>query len=107
MLERRTARGNLVRSMWEVSMVSNHSANSENTVAYAALRATLEWGSSLDLTDDQRKELEWFCCQIGGCVTRSLHVAERKKRQDAQQRANELEIALEANRQRRGWFRFP
>ena len=47
---------------------------------FAELRASLEWGANLELSADQRKELERFCCKIAGCVPRSELVAERKRR---------------------------
>jgi hypothetical protein len=68
--------------------------------SYTDLLETLKWGATLDeLTGERRRALSPLCCKIGGCVPRAELVAERKKRQVAQRRVQELETALKASRE--------
>jgi hypothetical protein len=36
--------------------------------SFLDLKAALEWGSALALTDEQRSSLSGLCCKISGCV---------------------------------------
>jgi hypothetical protein len=74
--------------------------------AFEDLRATLEWGSKLELTDEQRAALSGFCCKIGKCVPSARLKEEAEKKRAAheplkalEQRVSELERALKASRQ--------
>jgi hypothetical protein len=66
--------------------------------SFLDLKAALEWGSALALTDEQRSSLSGLCCKISGCVPRGELVTQRKKRQEAERRVAELEAALKASR---------
>jgi hypothetical protein len=37
--------------------------------AFEDLSAALEWGSQLDLSDEQRNKLAGYCCKIAGILT--------------------------------------
>ncbi|GAH37205.1 unnamed protein product, partial [marine sediment metagenome] len=58
------------------------------------MKAALEWGATLPLTAEQRAALGTLCCRIGGSVPRAELIAERRKRQEAERRAEELEARL-------------
>jgi hypothetical protein len=74
-------------------------AGSDIAEAFSDLRASLEWGATLDLTEDQRKSLAGLCCQIGGCVPRwRLNESQEAKRK-AEARVKELEAALRGRRE--------
>lgn len=65
---------------------------------YDDLLATLRWGVTLELSDDQRKALEPLCCKIGGCVPSGRLKQEAEAKRAAQGRLKELESVLRNKR---------
>ena len=61
-------------------------ANKEIAEAFEDLKAALAWGTLLEFTDEQRRELAPYCAKISKLVPLTELLAERKKRQAAEQR---------------------
>ena len=66
---------------------------------FADLKASLEWGASLELNDNQRADLRPLCAKITHMVPLWELRREREKRQAAEKRVAELE----ANMPKRWW----